>query len=280
MTRKEEIGLVGTMMRYAARMRTSLLMCCVLLVAGCVTNPETGRQSFILTSESQESAMGDQAYREILSKERPSSNTRWTQILQRVGRRVAAVANRPDFHWEFRLIGSKEMNAFCLPGGKVAFYTGIFPVARTEAGLAAIMGHEVAHATLRHGGQRITLALGTQLGLMGLQQVLGGGDSTEKSLLFAALGAGATVGAVLPFSRANESEADEIGLVYMARAGYDPREAPGIWARMAQQGGAAPPEFLSTHPPSLKRQKALEAQVPRAMPVYERSPRVGTGETL
>jgi predicted Zn-dependent protease len=252
--------------------------CFILSLSACVTTPESGRKAFIVTSESEEMHLGEQAYQEVLQKERPSTNQRWNEILQRVGRRIAAVANKPEYRWQFRLIESKEKNAFCLPGGKVAFYTGIFTPAQNEAALAAVMGHEVAHATARHAGQRMTLALGKQAGLGALSQILGGGTSDNRKLLLAALGIGAEVGAVLPFSRANESEADQIGLVYMARAGYDPEEAPKFWGRFASEGGA--PTFLSTHPNSGDRMAALQAQLPSVAAEYSRSPRYGQGDKL
>lgn len=251
-----------------------------MLLAGCVTTPETGRSAFIVTSEQEENQMGREAYAQILAKEKESTDVRLKNMLQRVGSRIAKASNHPEYKWEFKLIESKEANAFCLPGGKVAVYTGILPYARNEAGLAAVLGHEVAHATARHGGQRITMALGTQVGLAALQEIIGGKPSTQKNLLFAALGVGAQVGAVLPFSRGNESEADEIGLIYMARAGYDPREAPAFWARFAKLSEGAPPKWLSTHPPSNERQQALQNQIPKVMPEYERSPKYGAGEAL
>lgn len=247
---------------------------------GCVTTPESGRRAFLLTSESQENQLGEQAYRETLAKERLANNPRWNAILQRVGQRIAAAAHKPDFKWEFKLIESKEKNAWCLPGGKVAFYTGIMSMFSNEAQLAAVMGHEVAHATARHGGQRMTMAMGTQLGLAAASAVLGGQDDTKKQLLIAALGVGATVGATLPFSRGHETEADEIGLKYMARAGYDPREASKFWAKFAKEGGGGGPEFLSTHPNSASRQANLEGLVGSVMPEYERSPKYGTGENI
>lgn len=246
-------------------------------LAACVTTP-SGRKAFIVTSEGEEKQLGEQAYREMLSQERLSTNSRWNAILQRVGSRIAAAANRPDYQWEFRLIESKQQNAFALPGGKVAFYTAILPVCETEAGIAVVMGHEVAHATARHGGERISTALVTQLGMAGIAAAMGQKDSTEKRMVLAALGVGATVGIMLPFSRSNESEADQIGLSYMARAGYDPREAPRFWSRFAKEG--SPPEFLSTHPNSGNRQAALQAQLPQVLPDYERSPRFGLGEKL
>lgn len=250
----------------------------ILSLPACVTTPETGRQAFLLTSESQESQMGEQAYSEVLKKERLSSNAKWNEIVKRVGTRIAAAANKPDYKWEFKLIESKEQNAFCLPGGKVAIYTGILSVCQNEAALAAVMGHEVAHATARHGGQRVSVAMGTQLGLLGLSAILGGEQSQEKNMLLAALGIGSQVGVVLPFSRSNESEADEIGLVYMSRAGYDPAEAPRFWDRFSQVTKGAPPEFLSTHPASANRKAALEAQLPKANALYSNSPKYGIGD--
>lgn len=260
-------------------MRYALSFFSIFALSACVTTPETGRRAFVVTSEAQEAQMGEEAYREILKKERLSNNTRWNEILQRVGSRIAQASGHRDYQWEFKLIESKQENAFCLPGGKVAFYTAILAKCQNEAGIAAVMGHEVAHATARHGGQRVTTALGTQVGLMALDKIIGGGDSQEKNILFAALGLGANVGVLLPFSRANESEADEIGLIYMARAGYDPNEAPRFWERFAKKGGE-PPVFLSTHPPSSRRKEELQNQLPRVMPLYEQSSKYGLGETL
>ena len=252
----------------------------LLSTSGCVTTPISGNRAFIVTSEAEEMQMGKQAYQEILSKEKVSNNQRLNAILQRVGKRIAAAANQPNYQWEFKLIESKQQNAFALPGGKVAFYTGILEPCQTEAGIAVVMGHEVAHATARHGGQRITQAMGTQLGLAALSSIIGGKDSTQKGLLMAALGLGAQVGVALPFSRSNESEADKIGLVYMARAGYDPREAPAFWGRFAKSTGGAPPEFLSTHPASARRAENLRNQLSSVMPIYESSQKFGQGERL
>lgn len=249
-------------------------------MAACVTNPESGSRSFIITSEAEEAELGERAFKEVLAQERVSSNDRWTRILRQVGQRISAAANQPDFQWEFRLIESKEKNAFCLPGGKVAFFTGIFRTARTEAGLAAVMGHEVAHATARHGGQRLTLAFGTQLAFEGLKALMGAGHSTRRDLLLGALGVGTQIGVALPFSRANETEADQIGLIYMARAGYDPKEAVEFWQRFAAETKGAPPKFLSTHPPSEDRTRALAAQLGQVDRIYAGSAMHGRGETL
>ncbi len=261
-------------------MRRFLLVLIILLQPGCVTTPESGKRAFIITSEGEEAKLGVSAYSEILQKEKRSTNTRQIEILRRVGERIAKASGRNDFQWEFTLIESKEKNAFCLPGGKVAFYTAILPVCLNEAGLAVVMGHEVAHATARHSGQRISMAMGMQLG-MGVVDVMLGEDSTKKNLLMGALGIGATVGAVLPFSRAHESEADSIGLIYAARAGYDPNEAPKFWDRFGKEtAGKSPPAFLSTHPPSESRMNALREQIPRVLPEYEKSAKYGSGEVL
>lgn len=256
------------------------LLSFVFILSGCVSTPETGRKAFIVTSESEEKQLGVQAYQEILKKEKLSNNKRWNDILQRVGSRIAKAANKPDFKWEFKLIESPEQNAFCLPGGKVAVYTGILKPARTEAGLAAIIGHEVAHATARHGGQRMTAQMGTQLGMAAIGAAIGADDKNPtKRALMGALGVGSVVGVSLPFSRSNETEADEIGLIYMARAGYDPKEAPEFWKRFGSEGGQ-PPEFLSTHPSHGTRSRALDSQIPKVMPAYEASAKIGQGETL
>jgi metalloendopeptidase OMA1, mitochondrial len=249
--------------------------------SACVTTPETGRKAFIITSESQENEMGVQAFKEVLATAKLSQDTRLNTIIQRVANRIAEAANQPEYQWEFKLIDSDEKNAFCLPGGKVAVYTGILPIAANEAGLATILGHEVGHATARHGGQRITMALGTQLGMAAVNAFLGGNPNDDTNqIIMGALGVGLTVGAALPFSRSNESEADQIGLIYMARAGYDPHEGPKVWQRFSEQGAGGSIEFLSTHPSNESRRAALEAQIERVLPDYERSPKVGLGETF
>jgi len=249
----------------------------IFLVTGCVTNPETGKKAFLLISEGEEMALGAQAYQQVLGKNKLSSRKDWDSVLQRVGKRISEAANRPQFQWQFSLIESPEKNAFCLPGGKVAVYTGILPILKNEAGMAAVIGHEVAHATLRHGGQRLSAQLGTQLGVLVLGQVLSGKETLQKQAVLAALGLGVQVGVLLPFSRANETEADEIGLRYMARAGYDPHEAPLLWERFGATEKGGPPVFLSTHPASASRQAFLKEQIPQVWTLYEKSQKYGKG---
>lgn len=224
--------------------------------------------------------LGEQAYQQVLSQNKLSTRKDWNGVLQRVGNRISRAANKPDFKWEFKLIESPEKNAFCLPGGKVAVYTGIIPILKNEAGMAAVIGHEVAHATLRHGGQRLTANLGSQLGVLVLGQILSGKDNGNRQLVLAALGLGAQIGVILPFSRSNEAEADEIGLRYMARAGYDPKEAPLLWERFEASENGGPPVFLSTHPSSKSRQEELKKQIPEVLPIYEKSERLGSGKNL
>lgn len=259
----------------------SVLSCLALLclVAGCVTTPMTQRKALILISLDQEMALGLQAYREILSQSKISDNPDWNRLVRRVGERIARVSDMPRLPWEFKVIVSDEMNAFCLPGGKVAVYTGILPVAQTEAGLAAILGHEVAHAVARHAGERMSQALLVNLGLTVAD--LSMQNSQHRGLILAAMGLGASVGVLLPYSRLHESEADEIGTFYMAKAGYDPREAVLLWERFAKKGGSRPPAFLSTHPAPESRAKELEKIVDRAWKEYEKAPeKLGRGESI
>jgi predicted Zn-dependent protease len=247
----------------------------LILAAGCATVPITGRKSFNLIPESQAVALGSDAYREVLASAKVvRSGPDYERVLT-IGRRIAAVSDRPNYEWEFALLDEPEtVNAFCLPGGKVAVYTGILPVTQNDAGLATVMGHEIAHAIAQHGSERMTDQLALQIGGAGLEALLAGKSEGTQQLVLAAYGLGAQVGVLLPFSRSQESEADQIGLRYMARAGYDPREATRFWQRMANAGGGSrPPEFLSTHPDPAKRARQIEEWMPEAIADYERSQR-------
>jgi predicted Zn-dependent protease len=237
----------------------------VMLCSACQTAPITGRQQLILLSEAEENQIGLAAYQQVLKEERVSGDPRYNDLVARVGQRIAAVANRPDYAWEFRVIDKNVANAFALPGGKVAVYTGLFPYTQTEAGLATVIGHEIAHALARHGAERMSQSLLAQVGLSALQIGLGSGDPgivQGVALAYGVLGE-------LPFDRRQESEADHIGLILMAKAGYDPREAIGFWERMeAGQRGARPPEFLSTHPSGATRIKQIQQWLPEALQYY------------
>lgn len=245
-----------------------------ILGSGCATVPVTGSRSFNLIPEEQELALGLDSYQQVLAGADLVRSGPDLEMVQRVGARIAEVSHRPDFQWEFNLIRDDAMvNAFCLPGGKVAVYTGILPVAKTEAGLATVMGHEIGHAIARHGGQRMTNQLAFQIGGMGLAALLKEKNPATRDLLLSAYGVGGQVGVLLPFSRSHESEADHIGLVYMAKAGYDPREAISFWQRMeAASGGGAPPEWISTHPSHESRVGHLEELMPEALKHYHPRP--------
>lgn len=249
-----------------------------LLLVACSKTPITGKSVFILTSEAEEAQLGEQAYAQVLRENRISDDRARSEAVERAARRIAAVANKPEYKWEFRLIESKEKNAFCLPGGKIAVYTGIFDVLSSEGELAAVLGHEVAHATARHGGQRITLLFGEQIGFAALEALIGGADTFEKKALMQALGVGATLGTVLPFSRSHEAEADYIGQVYMAMAGYDPAASVTLWESFANQS-ARVPEFLSTHPDPRNRIAELKGHLPESKTYYDKAPqKYGTGQ--
>jgi metalloendopeptidase OMA1, mitochondrial len=241
-------------------------------------NPETGRAGRVALSEGQEDALGLQSYQEVLSQSRVITDGPEVQTVRRVVQRLVngtGDAGR-SMEWHVSVVDDPQANAFCLPGGKMVVYTGILPVARTEAGLATVLGHEMAHATSRHGSQRLlqsqianTLMTGAQASL-----ALGDMDPQQKMAVLAAIGAGAKFGVLLPFSRDHETEADEVGLYYMARAGYDPREAIGFWERMSEAGGGRQaPEFASTHPSHGTRIQRLQQAMPRAEEEYAKARR-------
>lgn len=256
----------------------------LLATAACSisTVPYTDRTRVIVgVSEEEELALGAQAYQEVLSKAALCQDPRKVDVVRRVGQRIAAVAECPSFQWEFSVIEDrKTVNAFCLPGGKVCFYTGILPVCHDETGVAVVMGHEVAHAIARHGAERISQQKVLDVGASVLTVAIAGKSSEEsQQAVHALLGAGFGVAFALPFSRKHESEADHIGLMIMAKAGYDPREAPRFWGRMEQMAGKSPPQFLSTHPSHEKRKEDLEDLLPDAMPLYEKAIGHSTGYT-
>lgn len=252
--------------------RTSLLIAFAAAAAmlACKTVPYTGRKNLVLISSDQEAQLGLDAYKEALAKAELSKDAEKTALVKRVGGKLAAAADRPDFEWEFNLIqDDKTVNAWCLPGGKVAVYTGLLPVAKDEAGLAVVMGHEIAHALARHGAERMSQGLMAQAGgvLVDLAAAMANKPAQTRQLYQQAYGAGVQVGALLPFSRAQESEADRIGLILMAKAGYDPEAAVGFWGRMAKAGGGGGEgleKYLSTHPSHGDRIKEIQERLPEA----------------
>ncbi|MES2696247.1 MAG: M48 family metallopeptidase [Verrucomicrobiota bacterium] len=239
-----------------------------------VTIAETGKSVRVAMSADQEEALGLASYREVLSQSEVVTSGRELELVQRVATRLAqAVGTQEGFKWQVSLIRSPQANAFCLPGGKIAVYTGILPLTQDEAGLAAVMGHEMAHAVARHGSQRLLRTNLAQTVMVGAQFSLTDMDWNQRRMVLAALGAGAQYGVLLPFSRNHETEADEMGLIYMARAGYDPEAAVGFWQRMQGQGGSQPPEFASTHPAHETRIEHLRSLLPKAREEYAKHKR-------
>lgn len=246
-------GLIGTVL--------GLLL--IGTLAACQAAPVTGRNQLILLSDDQANKMGVDAYEKILDENKLSTDQELIRRVRAVGERIAAVAKDPGYQWEFNVIEDDTPNAFALPGGKVGVNSGLFKVAENDAQLAAVMGHEVAHAIARHSAERIS----RQMLIVGGLSAFGIASDNPQ---FAGLLAGAaTLGFILPFGRSQESEADEIGVRYMAQAGYDPREAVKLWQNFAAYGGDRPPEFLSSHPDPDNRIKRLESLMPEAIRVYE-----------
>jgi metalloendopeptidase OMA1, mitochondrial len=254
------------MLRRSWSSLVAVAVCVIASVSGCETVPMTGRSQLQLVSPDQEAQMGADAYKEILGKAKLSADSSVNALVNRVGTRIAAATGRKDLAWEFTAIDDpKTANAFALPGGKVAVYTGILPVTRDEAGLAAVLGHEVAHVLARHSAERISRQLALQFGV----DWLGGAVGVNPQLTQA--GGAILVSAIqLPWGRSQESEADHLGLLYMAKAGYDPHAARDLWVRMAQagKGSSRPPEFLSTHPSEETRIQQIDAWLPEALRYY------------
>ncbi len=247
----------------------------LLLLGACATVPETGRQQLLLITPAQEMRLGLTEFEKIKESTPISTDAGATALVRRVGERIARVAPLPNARWEFVLFDEPDTaNAFCLPGGKVGVYSGILEITENEAGLATVIGHEVAHAVARHGAERVSEGLLFELGGAALEAALGSGSSSQRQAVLAAYDLGGTLGVILPHSRRQELEADHLGLLYMARAGYDPREAIRFWQRFAaysRKKGGSPPEFLSTHPLDETRMRALERLLPRAMAEYRRA---------
>lgn len=260
--------------------KSAFLWLIMVVLIACATVPLTGRRTFDLVPDSEVISLADQQYGDILKKSQLSEDPAKVQMVQRVGQRIANAAeiflqqnNMGDdlkgFNWQFALIqDDKTVNAWAMPGGKVAVYTGLLPVTQDENGLAVVLGHEIAHAIARHGNERMSQGLIAQLGGIGLGVALAQQPAATQQIFQAAYGVGANVGFLLPYSRVQENEADRIGLVLMALAGYDPKDAIPLWQRMEAKGGARPPEFLSTHPNPQSRIENIKGLLPEAMKYY------------
>lgn len=241
-------------------------------LAACQSVPYTHRSHLVLIPAGEEQSLGLQQYDTTLKEAKLSKDPAQVDLVRRVGQRIAAAADKPDYKWEFNVIDDpKTINAWCLPGGKVAVYTGILPVTQDDTGLAVVLGHEVSHALARHGAERMSQGLLAQFGGAALSVALANKPAQTQQLFGAAYGAGAQYGVLLPFSREQESEADHIGLILMAKAGYDPARAVDFWERMAKSAGAGgkPPEFLSDHPADEKRIEQIKKWLPEAQKYYK-----------
>jgi len=253
----------------------------LFLLFACASVPLTERKALHFIPDSELATLGLEQYQKVLRESKLSKDQAKVQMVRSVGSRIAKATE--DFlrerglesevkyyKWEFNLIeDDKTVNAWCMPGGKVAVYTGLLPISQNETGLAVVMGHEIAHAIAKHGNERMSQGLLQQMGGMALSVALSTNPSATNELFMAAYGVVTTVGFMLPYSRTHESEADRIGLTLMAKAGYDPREAVPFWERMNQKGGSRPPELLSTHPAPETRIKDIRTYIPEAMKYYK-----------
>jgi predicted Zn-dependent protease len=255
--------------------KTVLFLFTIGVVISCATNPFTGKKTMAFVSNDQLFPSAFAQYNQVLSENKVITGTSDSEMITRVGQRIATAAERwlnangyqgylDDYEWEYKLIESDQVNAWCMPGGKIAFYTGILPIAQNETGVAAIMGHEVAHALANHGQQRMSAAY-IQQGLAVAGNVAFANDQQALNIFNQSYGVSSNVLGILPFSRSHEAEADKIGSYIMAIAGYNPDEAAELWKRMkANSGGEAPPEFFSTHPSNESRIQNLQALAPKA----------------
>lgn len=260
-------------------MKSLIYSICLLILVSCATAPVTGRKQLILVSSSEMSALSAKQYDAFLSANPVSKDATQTATIKRVGKKIQLAAEKymqanglgaqlKNYNWQFNLVDDKTVNAWCMPGGRVVFYTGILPICQNETGIAVVMGHEVAHAIANHGAERMSQAMMAQQ----LGSALSGAMSSKPDLVQAlfnqSVGVGTKLG-LLKFSRDQESESDKIGLIFMAMAGYNPSEAPKFWERMQAASGQAPPEFLSTHPSNETRISDLKQQLPEALKIYQ-----------
>lgn len=274
-------------MRKAANPVVAALLGLLFVLAGCAEVGITGRRQLNFVPDSIITSMSAQQYSEFISQSNVVTGTPEAEMVQRVGARIEAAVNQyckehcdedpfEGYKWEFNLVQDPNINAFAMPGGKVVVYTGILPVTQNEAGLATVMGHEIAHVFAKHGSERMSQQLVVQLGGVALSTALKNQPEATQSIFTSAFTVGSQVGLLLPYSRKHENEADHLGLIFMAMAGYDPQEAAAFWQRMAaSSGGKSTPEFLSTHPATETRIKNLQELVPEAMEYYQPAGQTG-----
>ncbi len=258
------------------------IMISTIIVTACSSVPLTGRKQLNLIPDSEIMTMSFSQYDSFLKEHKLSSNKSQTAAVKRVGQKIAAAVESyfkqnglsnqiSGFQWEFNLVADDTPNAWCMPGGKVVFYEGILPITQTEAGIAVVMGHEIAHAVAKHGSERMTQEMAAQLGATALSLAISEKPEQTKAIYQTAFGVATQLGVILPYSRTHESEADRLGLIFMAMAGYNPQEAVEFWGRMeAMSGGGGTPGFLSTHPTNSARIRDLQKALPEAMEYYKK----------
>jgi predicted Zn-dependent protease len=269
-------------MNTVLKIKLAVLCGLLLLHTSCSEVVFTGRKQLNLVPDSVMNSMSFQSYSEFLSQNKLSGNAEQTRMVKNVGGRIQNAVERycaannlshllDGYRWEFNLVEDPAVNAWAMPGGKVVVYTGLLPVARDDAGLAVVMGHEIAHAIARHGAERMTQGLIVEMGGVALSQAMADSPAATKDLFMRSYGIGTQVGVLLPYSRVQETEADRMGLIFMAMAGYNPNEAIGFWQRMSasKKGQAGPPEFLSTHPADATRINNIKNLLPEAMQYYK-----------
>ncbi len=264
-----------------------LVMIGLTMISQCQEGP-FGRKQIVALNPEQEKALGAQAFQEVLATERRLTSGPLVEAIRTIADRLTVAAENPMFldkaklptqpmEWKVEVVDSDQQNAFCLPGGKIVVYTGILPIAETDAGLATVLGHEISHALAHHGAERMAQEQLVQMGVMSIGGAAGDMSPEQRMRMMQVLNAGAKFG-ILKYSRSHESEADHMGLLIMAAAGYDPRESMRFWERMQSSTGKgnAPPEFMSTHPSHGTRIADLKAWLPEAMPLYEASAKLPT----
>jgi predicted Zn-dependent protease len=262
-------------------LKAAALCCLLLLQTSCSQVAITGRNQLNIVPDSMMNSMALQSYNEFLTDHKLSGNSRQTAMVKNVGTKIQNVVVKycaehnlssqiRNYHWEFNLVEDPNINAWCMPGGKVVVYTGLMPVAQNEAGLAVVMGHEIAHAIAKHGSERMSQGLIVEMGGMALEVALANKPEQTKSIFMQSYGLGSQVGVLLPYNRLQENEADRMGLIFMAMAGYNPNEAVSFWERMAASSkGPKPPELLSTHPADSTRISNIKKLIPEAMRYYK-----------
>lgn len=271
--------MINTVFSLHAKVIRNLFLLLFIVLYSCSSVPLTGRKQFVAIPSSQMISLSADSYAQVLKENELSRNQQYISMVNNAGKKLSSAvelymrengmaAGVENLDWEFAVIVSDQLNAWCMPGGQIAFYEGILPVCADETGVAVVMGHEIAHAIAQHGNERMSQQLLIEMGGVALSEALKNEKEKTLNLAMLAFGVGSKLGVQLPYSRTHESEADELGLYFMAMAGYDPREAPSFWERMEALGGSRPPEFLSTHPNPDTRISDLKKHMPKALEYY------------